>query len=132
MGEWSFFFYQMFVSGAAFSVYKTAPVTLLQLQLPLPLFFLLVLFGFDWIFHSPVELPRTARVASAYILALLGVETPADLIIDMFAGRQMCICASDLCCFFLCHVKSSCLHARILVLSPQPDWKDRSFLISEI
>lgn len=65
-----FLFYQMFVSGAAFSVYETALVTLLQLQLPLPLFFLLVLFGFDWIFHSLVELPHAVGPLDAYILIL--------------------------------------------------------------
>lgn len=59
-GGVEFLFYQMFVSGAAFSVYKTASVTLLPLQLPLPLFFLLALFGFDWIFHTPVEFTHTA------------------------------------------------------------------------
>lgn len=65
-GGVEFLFYQMFVSGAAFSVYKTALVTLLRLQLPQPLFFLLVLFGYDWIFPSLVELPHAEGPLDAY------------------------------------------------------------------
>lgn len=74
MAEWSFFFYQMFVSGAAFSVYKTALVILLQLQFLQPLFFLLALFGFDWIFLNLMELPRAVELLDAYILILLAVK----------------------------------------------------------
>lgn len=68
------FFYQMFVSGAAFSVYKTALVILLQLQFLQPLFFLLALFGFDWIFLNLMELPRAVELLDAYILILLAVK----------------------------------------------------------
>lgn len=73
-GRVEFLFYQMFVSGAAFSVYKTALVTLLQLQLPQPLFFLLVLLGFDWIFRSLEELPHAVGPPDAYILILLPLK----------------------------------------------------------
>lgn len=83
-GRVEFLFYQMFVSGAAFTVYKTAPVTLLQLQLPQPLFFLLVPFGFDWIFHSRVELPHAVGTGGRVYPHT--VQTPADLITDTFMG----------------------------------------------
>lgn len=84
-----FLFYQMFVSGAAFSVYKTASVTLLQLQLPQPLFFLLVLLGFDWIFHSLVELPHAVRpVLDVYILILLELKHLQILLLICSSGSN--------------------------------------------
>lgn len=89
-GGVEFLFYQMFVSGAAFSVYKTALVTLLQLQLPQPLFFLLVLFGYDWIFHSLVELPHAVGPVDAYILILLALKHLQILLPICSWGLQLC------------------------------------------
>lgn len=61
----------MFVSGAAFSIYKTALVIILLLQFLQPLFFLLALFGFDWISLNLLELPHALGLPDVCILILL-------------------------------------------------------------
>lgn len=70
------YFYQMFVCGAAFSVL----VVMIALAIaPPPLFFLLVPFGFDWIWSALLEFcawhwaseVEYARIAKALITATL-------------------------------------------------------------
>lgn len=115
-GGVEFLFYQMFVSGAAFSVYKTASVTLLQLQLPQPLFFLLVLFGFDWIFHSLVELPHEVGPVDVYILILLELKhLQILLLICSWASNYVLKLPLNYTVYFLIFhgVKSVLLHAHV-------------------
>lgn len=49
----------MFVSRAAFSLYRAALVIILPVQFLQPLVFLLALFGFDWI---PPPTPKYPRI----------------------------------------------------------------------
>lgn len=86
MAEWIFFFfsYQMFVSGAAFTVYGTAPVTLWQWRLAQPLFLLLVLFGYDWIFHSLMELPHALGSADMSRICSYGSNSITNTLVEVF------------------------------------------------
>lgn len=73
------------LSGAAFSSCETALVIILQLQFLHPLFFLLLLFGFDWISLHP-RIASRSRTAGRVYPHTVGAKTPADLITETSIG----------------------------------------------